>query len=108
VLKALADILRMKLVFSKPMRGSDRMSDIAGPVHPFQFGVFDDVTGLKGFVQCDVDIFVDYRGDEKSAVVPVIGGEVGAATPQCDAQRIADITSRTLVRVAMRHFWKAI
>jgi len=43
---------------------------------------------LKGFVQGYVDIFVDCRGDEKPAMVTVVGGEVGAATTQCDAQRL--------------------
>src|SRR4029077_13506011 len=68
----------------------NRMSDVAGSLDPLKLGIFDDVTRLKGIVQGDVDIFVDCRGDEKPAMVPVVGGEVGAATAQGDAQRTAN------------------
>jgi hypothetical protein len=65
------------------MAAHNRMSDVADPLDPFQ-------AGLKGLVQSDVDILVDCRGDEKPAMVPVVGGEIGAAPAQCDAQRTAD------------------
>ena len=66
----------------------DRMLDVVGSLDSFELGIFDDIAGLKGFVQGYVDIFVDCRGDEKPAMVTVVGGEVGAATTQCDAQRL--------------------
>src|SRR6266404_7188391 len=68
----------------------DRMSDVAGALDPLQLGIFDDVTRLKGVVQGDVDIFVDCRRDEKTAMVSVVGGEVSAATAQGDTQWTTD------------------
>src|SRR3974390_2021763 len=64
----------------------DRMSDLAGSLDPFQLGIFDDVAGLEGLVQSDVNIFVDGRSDEKPVIVPVVGGKIGTAPTQSNAQ----------------------
>ena len=56
------------------------MSDFARPLDPFQFGIFYNVTGLKGLVQSNVDVLVDCCGYQKPAVVPIVGRKVGAAT----------------------------
>ena len=45
----------------------------------FQLRVFDDQFLNERLVQRDVNVLVDRCGDEKTAVFPVVGGQVGAA-----------------------------
>ena len=66
------------------------MPDVARQLHPFEFRVFENVAGLKSLVQGDVDVFIDRRGNEKPAMIAIVGRQVGTATAQCDAQRAAD------------------
>ena len=35
------------------------MSDVAGALDPFKLGIIEDVTGPKGLVEGNIDIFID-------------------------------------------------
>ena len=63
------------------------MLDLVNALHIFELGVLDDNPGTKGFVDGDVDVAVNRRGDDKASMLPVIGREVGAATAETNSQR---------------------
>ena len=56
-------------------------------LHTFEFGVFDDYFRLKRAMLGYIDVLVDGSGDEKSSVLLVIRGKVGATATKGNAKR---------------------
>ena len=60
----------------------DGVLDVRGMRHIFVLGVPDDQFRNIGSLQGDVDILVNGRGNKKSAVFAVIGGQVRPTTAE--------------------------
>src|SRR5258708_29003487 len=56
-------------------------------LHILELGVLHNDPRTKGFVDGDVDVTVDRGGNYKASMLPVIGGEIGAAAAETDSQR---------------------
>src|SRR6185503_2177654 len=65
----------------------DRMAQLGRGPDALQARVLDDQLRDEGLVQRDVHVPVDGGGDQEPRVLAVVGGQVGAAAPQGDAQR---------------------
>ncbi len=65
----------------------DRMLDVVQTGHPFQFGVLQNQLGHEGFVEGDIDVFVDGRGQQEAPEALVVTWQIGATAAQADAQR---------------------
>src|SRR5260370_18611776 len=62
------------------------MMNIVDCRHVLEFRVFDLVIGTKGFVDSNENVFVDRRRDQGSAESAIIGGQIGAASADRNAQ----------------------
>jgi hypothetical protein len=60
----------------------DRMADLGRRVDLFHLGVLHAVAALEDGVGEHVDVLVDRTRDEESAVLTVVGREIGAAAPE--------------------------
>ena len=65
----------------------DRMLDLIHRVDALEAGVFDDDLSFECPVLCDVDVFIDRGGDEKSSVFRLVGRQVRAAATERDPKR---------------------
>jgi hypothetical protein len=53
--------------------------DFRGRFYRLELGILDDDLFTEGFVEGDVDVFVDSRGDQEAGMFAVVGRQVGAA-----------------------------
>jgi hypothetical protein len=68
-------------------RVEDRVADLLGALDLLPLEVLEPEPPREGGRQHHVDVTVDRRGHGEAAVLAVVGGEVGAAAAQWDAQR---------------------
>ncbi len=66
---------------------NDGMLDFINALDIFEFGVLDDDAGTKRFIDGDVDVAVNRRGEDKASMLPVVGREVGATAAETNPQR---------------------
>ena len=52
-----------------------------------KLGIFDNQLRSERLMKCDHNVLIDGRRDQKSAMFVVVGGQIGAAPAQSDAQR---------------------
>ena len=71
-------------VFAAGLRPS--VLDFLDGADALQFGILEDDLRHEGLVQRDIDVFINRRGDEKAAVLTVIGGEIGSAAADGETQ----------------------
>ena len=64
----------------------DRMLQPARVLHTLKPRVFHDEVVHEGFVERDIDILVDRRGDEEPAMLLVVGREIRAAAAERDPE----------------------
>ena len=64
----------------------DRVLQLRRVRHTLQFGIFDDEVGYERFMQCDVNIFINCRGDEKSAELLVVRRQIRPAAAERDTK----------------------
>ena len=65
----------------------DGVLDLVDGLHHFGGRILDEVFGLEGLVERDVDVLIDGGGEDEASVLAVVGGKVGAASSEGDAQR---------------------
>ena len=51
-------------------------------------GIFQEISAAESFIDADVDMLVDGRGDDESAEAAVVGRQVGAAAADGDSQEV--------------------
>src|ERR1700688_4462684 len=63
------------------------MLDLVDALHVFELGILDNNSRTKRFVNGDVDVAANRRGNHKASVLPVIGWKVGASAAETYPQR---------------------
>ena len=75
------------LAGKQPQRlADDAVLDLVDRIDVLDLGIFQIDAGLERLDHADIDVFVDRRRDQKSLMLAVIGGEIGAAAAEADAQ----------------------
>src|SRR5581483_9816102 len=83
------DLQRRAVPVAQQALAQDRVADLSDLVDLLELGVLHPVAALEDRVHQHVDVLVDRGGDEKAAVLAVVGRQVGAPAAQRDAQRRA-------------------
>ena len=64
----------------------DPVLDFVERIDVLDLGIFQIDARLERLDDADIDIFVDRRRDQESLMFTIIGGEIGAAAAEADAQ----------------------
>ena len=83
------DLQRLAAPVADQRLAQDRVADLARVVDLLELRVLQPVAALEDRVREHVDVLVDRPADQEAAVLAVVGGQVGAAAAERDAQRRA-------------------
>ena len=78
---------RIAVPVAQQRLAQDRVADLGRIVDLLELRVLHPVPALEDGVGEHVDVLVDRAADEEAAVLAVVGGEIGAAAAEADAQR---------------------
>ena len=83
------DLQRLAVPVADQRLAQDRVADLARVVDLLELRVLEPVAALEDRVREHVDVLVDRPADQEAAVLAVVGGQVGPAAAERDAQRRA-------------------
>ena len=66
---------------------NQRVLHLVHGADPLQLRVLEDELLIEGLVQRDIHVLVDRGGEHKPAVLPIVGGQIGAPPTKGDPQR---------------------